>query len=130
MERDTDSDGIYDGAEVFPDNPSFDFESQTEYETDPTLFDSDGDGYGDKEEQDGVSGYELDPTTSDTDGDGLAENLEIGGWEVFHVTRTGDSQTQEVSSDPTIPDSNDDGMNDYQEFTNISRGPGTPTPTA
>ncbi len=60
--RDTDEDGLIDGAEV------------DEYGTDPTAADTDGDGLSDGEE---VITYGTNPTLKDTDGDGISDAIEV-----------------------------------------------------
>lgn len=54
----------------------------------------------------------------DGDGDGLADAIETRGWTV-NVTRTGgDVETRQVTSDPTLADTDGDGLDDLVEFQN------------
>lgn len=99
---DTDGDGI-------PDR----FETQV-YNTDPLRADTDGDGFSDREEI--VHGYN--PRGSgrlvdrDYDGDGLNDRLEIA-----------------FGSDPTVPDSNEDGVSDGAQVI-AAMSPTSTTPTS
>jgi hypothetical protein len=103
--------------------------------TGPTNIDSDGDGLVDGNVKIGELECELttshyghsqglftDPSMQDSDEDGLSDGLEIAGWEV-HILR--ESTKEEVKnwtthSNPTIVDSDSDGVNDYYEFENQS----------
>jgi len=66
-----------------------------------------------------ITGYPTNPTLADTDDDGLADNLELGGWEVYSITRSGDSSTWEVDSDPTKRYTFDTDLDDYEKYANI-----------
>ncbi|MCA9255151.1 MAG: hypothetical protein KDA33_05910, partial [Phycisphaerales bacterium] len=82
LERDTDGDGLADGQEVNVTG------------TNPLLADSDDDGLSDPQELQ----LGLNPNNPDTDGDGLNDLAEVNG-----------------ETDPTDPDSDDDGLKDGEE---------------
>ena len=64
-----------------------------------------------------------DPSTFDSDGDGLSDGQELGGWDVNVIgekTKERDSaQSRRVRSDPTIKDTDHDGLDDFNEFQNL-----------
>jgi len=64
-----------------------------------------------------------DPSTFDSDGDGLSDGQELGGWDVnviWEKTKERDSaQSRRVRSDPTIKDTDHDGLDDFNEFQNL-----------
>ncbi len=74
------------------------------------------------------AGVQVDPTSrifagiaptaadwTDTDGDGLADHLEQRGWTVAVMAVNGDVEARDVTSDPTLPDSDGDGLTDLEE---------------
>ncbi len=112
---DTDGDGLGDCDEVMV------------YYTDPTVDDTDGDGLSDYEE---IITYETSAIYDDTDGDGLSdyEEIVIYGTNATYNDTDGDNITDgdEVSGinisgiglrkmDPTSPDTDGDGLDDYSE---------------
>jgi hypothetical protein len=96
-------------AEALPDTDQDGISDQTEIEryfTDPNLFDSDGDGYGDGEElRNGFSPYNskagVKLEDSDADKDGLNDRMEIN----FHTN-------------PLVADTDGDGYTDGEEVKN------------
>ncbi|MDP9364633.1 MAG: hypothetical protein M3Q10_10490, partial [Chloroflexota bacterium] len=82
-----------------PDEDGLIDEEELEIGTDPTLFDTDGDGLGDGAEV-RADGWGTDPLESDTDGDGLADGDEL----FTHDT------------DPKLADSDEDGTDDGAEL--------------
>lgn len=54
--------------------------------------------------------------TIDTDGDGLADSAEQNGWTVTVHLSNGDIMQTTVTSDPTIADTDEDGLGDAQEL--------------
>ncbi|NHJ04321.1 MAG: hypothetical protein EAX90_05830 [Candidatus Heimdallarchaeota archaeon] len=130
--NDTDGDLLVDGYEVYTSG------------TDPTLWDSDGDLLNDKTEWEGVTdpldpdsdddlmfdGYEvffglkpLDPSDAheDPDGDTLDNLVEYGLWTDPHSAdtdndRISDSEEVKLGSNPTLADTDGDGLNDYAEI--------------
>ena len=112
---DTDADGLSDGYEI-------------EIGTDPQDYDTDGDGLLDWFELQ----YYSDPNDADTDDDGLPDYLEIAGW-LIEFAYNGHSHTMRVYSDPAIPDSDGDSVDDKDEYWSAlnprsgdSNGDGTP----
>ncbi|MCM8814047.1 MAG: thrombospondin type 3 repeat-containing protein, partial [Candidatus Omnitrophica bacterium] len=115
---DADSDGLNDSEEL----------NSSKY-----LYDSDNDGLNDDYElklglaprqhdsdRDGISdGMELlygtNPLNADTDTDGLTDFIEIAGW-VISLPYNGIALSIPVSSSPTIPDSDGDGLDDKTEY--------------
>jgi hypothetical protein len=51
----------------------------------------------------------------DTDSDGLPDNIEMRGWVLSVQLINGTTTTRTVTSDPTVADSDGDGLSDYQE---------------
>ncbi|MDG6224923.1 MAG: hypothetical protein QCI82_05350 [Candidatus Thermoplasmatota archaeon] len=118
VHSDTDGDGINDTDEKW---------------TDPLKWDSDGDLLGDKFEldlgylpddpdsdRDGLSDrmemiLGLDPLNKDTDGDGLTDLQEIEGW-VINFTYNGRSFEWHIVSNPGLPDTDGDGLDDRIEY--------------
>ncbi len=98
MAFDTDADGLSDGYEV--DNG-----------LNPRRHDTDGDGL--------IDWFEIQYGTNalqrDTDNDGLHDYLEIAGW-LVQFEYEGETFTMQVRSDPTVPDSDSDGLNDSMEY--------------
>jgi PKD repeat protein len=110
---DTDGDGLLDGSEHL---------GLRGYTTDPALADTDGDGLWDGfnitvagTPRIGERSMGTDPLNPDTDGDWLEDGLEVEGWTV-EVTRGGESTSYAVSSNPLLPDGDEDGLTDYQEW--------------
>ncbi len=95
---DTDGDGLNDKYEA-------------DIGTDPLRYDTDGDGLIDWFELQ----YDTDPMKADTDEDGLTDYLETTGWLISFNFR-GETFTTRVCSDPTVPDSDGDGLNDSEEY--------------
>ena len=90
----------------------------------PTVWDTDGDGLNDGQE---AYTYNTDPTKADTDSDGLSDYDEVMGTfgEVTNP-RDGDSDndglndkeelvTNPIHTDPNLADTDGDGLNDYDE---------------
>ncbi|MCP2505082.1 MAG: hypothetical protein NLN65_07290, partial [Candidatus Poseidoniaceae archaeon] len=71
--------------------------------------DRDGDGI--------IDGRSTDPLNPDTDGDGLLDGIEVMGWEIL-VVNNGVIKTW-VTSDPGLFDTDEDGLSDYDEFSNV-----------
>ena len=111
LDPDTDGDGLNDGLEV-------------RYGTDPTNEDSDGDCIPDGLEDanlngDYNAGAETNALASDTDGDGLADGQIGGVGEDLNCNgfRDSDENGRWVETDPRLPDSDFDGIPDYDEMT-------------
>ncbi len=51
----------------------------------------------------------------DTDGDGLSDSVEQAGWTVSVKTADGRTQQRDVTSDPTLADTDGDGLTDLDE---------------
>ncbi|MEZ4465725.1 MAG: MYXO-CTERM sorting domain-containing protein [bacterium] len=102
-DADTDRDGIPDGTEV----NGYRIASGDLVHTDPTRFDTDGDGLSDGAEDANQNGMqdegETDPLNPDTDADGLTDGIEVNG---------------ENPTDPTDFDSDNDGLPDGTEDAN------------
>ncbi|WP_276302697.1 hypothetical protein [Halorussus lipolyticus] len=136
---DTDGDTIYDAIE----RPSCGLRDGSGQclDTDPYLADTDGDGLSDSYEigeRKRVHGHEYtklysNPTVRDTDGDGLTDYQEVRGSFEMAVTRDPEASskylngqwpsdkrehlyTKTVDSDPLEYDTDDDGLNDRQEW--------------
>jgi hypothetical protein len=71
--------------------------------------DSDGDGI--------IDGRSTDPLNPDTDGDGLKDGIEVIGWEILVVNRG--VQHTHVTSDPGLWDTDEDGLSDFKEFSEV-----------
>jgi outer membrane protein OmpA-like peptidoglycan-associated protein len=89
------------------------------YHTDPTKYDTDGDGLSDGDE---VLKYHTDPLKPDTDGDGLSDGDEVFRYHTdpLKVDTDGDglSDYDEVKvyhTDPLNPDTDGDGLTDGEE---------------
>lgn len=61
--------------------------------------------------------YGTNATSGDTDDDGLGDYLEISGW-VIAFKYFGNDFTTRVCSDPSVPDSDGVGLDDYIEYLN------------
>ena len=70
-----------------------------------------------------IVGRSTDPTHGDTDLDGLLDGIEVGGWQILVVNRG--VQLTWVVSDPGLPDTDGDGLSDYQEFSSTCDGQGS-----
>jgi hypothetical protein len=105
----------------------------TNNETNPLLFDSDGDELGDGDEikpydikEDNITNpknYDSNPLKRDTDGDDLSDNLEVLGWNVFvywEATNEVIEGHDTIYSDPGQSDTDNDGLNDFDEFAQVS----------
>lgn len=128
---DTDLDGIPDYAELHM--PCYGNSSE-ECPTDPSSPDTDGDGISDFDElservlseletlEGFFVGFSIDPAASqqfgtdpsrvDTDGDGVADSDELFNPVVIALS---DGSIRRVRSDPTLADSDDDGLDDASE---------------
>ena len=88
------------------------------YVTDPTNPDTDGDGLYDGYSFNGIVG-ELSkgtsPVDNDTDDDQLSDGLEVFGWDIMVIV-DGEKQIRHVTSEPTKPDSDFDGLDDAMEY--------------
>lgn len=116
---DTDDDGLTDGQEVQDhasdplrqdtDRDDFTDEEEVEEDTEPSILDTDEDGLLDAEE---VFYSETDPRSADTDGDGFSDTREVEE----------DSNPDNAKSVPTKPrkDSDGDGLTDPREELNES----------
>ena len=71
--------------------------------------DSDGDGI--------IDGRSTDPLNPDTDGDGLKDGIEVIGWDILVVNRG--VQNVRVTSDPGLWDTDEDGLSDFKEFSEV-----------
>lgn len=71
--------------------------------------DKDGDGVTD--------GRSTDPLVEDTDGDGLKDGIEVMGWEILVVNK-GTNRVM-VVSDPGAWDTDEDGLSDFREFSEV-----------
>lgn len=123
--RDTDGDGLTDGEEVNGFNMQLRFGGAlTGVITDPLNPDTDGDTLPDGAERD----LGVDPRVNDgdmvfdDDGDGLVNFVETTGWTVttYPVSVTAHVQpaavTRNVTSDPSLRDTDGDGLDDQAEF--------------
>ncbi|MCK4615144.1 MAG: hypothetical protein KAU14_10105, partial [Thermoplasmata archaeon] len=107
LDSDSDNDGLLDGEEDKDGDGFTDVE-----ESSPLLIDTDGDGLSDYEEVwPGVDGYITDPADRDTDDDGLGDGVEVAGWDIIV-----NGATVHVSSNPTLKNSDGDGLRDELEF--------------
>jgi hypothetical protein len=95
---DTDGDGLGDDYEL-------------DIGTDVRSSDSDYDGMSDRFEH--SRGYN--PTSTDSDGDRLKDFFEYRGWAV-NFTYRGQDYYWMVNSDPSLADTDSDGINDYDEY--------------
>ncbi|MFB6080626.1 MAG: IclR-like transcriptional regulator [Haloferacaceae archaeon] len=127
MRRDTDADGLRDGAEMFrfgtsPTTPDTDGDgiadgAEVRLGTDPTRADTDGDGLADGVELHGST----DPTTADTDGDGVTDGSEVAmGTLPTRADTDGDGladgvEVRHAGTDPTAVDSDGDFLTDGME---------------
>jgi len=134
---DSDVDGLRDNVEVAssPVTVSVDGSSYTAWvTTDPTRWDTDGDGLGDGQERtlqthpvladtdydslsDGaeVVTYGSNPTRRDTDGDTLSDNVEVVA-RTLALTVNGGAQYRSVTTLPYAADSDGDGLRDDGEW--------------
>ncbi len=85
----------------------------------------DGGTSGEDEDSDAVVDEgETDPKKQDTDGDGLSDGIELGGWQIsVYYEATGEKKVgypKNVSSEPLEPDSDDDDLIDGAEFENAT----------
>jgi len=100
---DTDNDGLSD---------------KEEYELfgklNPRSVDTDNDGLTDYEE---VKIYQTEPNKQDSEvwPDGLKDGIEVNGWNI-----TVNGKVMRVSSDPTLYDTDGDGLSDYEEWQNLT----------
>jgi len=113
--KDTDSDGLEDGAEL------------NKYKTDPKNADTDGDNLKDGEE---VITYSTNPLKKDSDDDGLNDFAEVITYKSDPLKTDSDgdkiSDGDEVSkfkTNPTKKDSDNDGLDDYYELNTSKTDP-------
>ena len=130
---DTDSDGLYDAAEIAtgrdPNNADTDGDGIVDGFYDGQ--DTDGDGLSDVAETTLIAdgGYETDPTKADTDRDGLIDGDEISlGTDPNNRDSDGDNLTdgKEVNvykTNPLEKDTDGDGINDNREINLFSTDP-------
>lgn len=132
LDDDADNDGIIDGTEVFSFTTSAvltdtdgdtlsDYVEIFTYGTDPLSQDSDGDGLRDDEELSaGSDGYVTNPLSRDTDGDDLTDDFEVTTatlrLQLLAWPAGGASLPNQYLTDPTDPDTDDDGADDGQEI--------------
>ncbi|MEM7798065.1 MAG: LamG-like jellyroll fold domain-containing protein, partial [Chloroflexota bacterium] len=134
--QDADGDGLLPFSGGDPDNRSADMDDdglsdawEIDNGTDPRVADRDNDGLSDYWE----IFYDTNPYRADTDGDGLLDGEEFfrsqtnypwqaetepwtGGWTIIYdVDGNGDDLVIQVSADPTVIDTDDDGMIDTDE---------------
>jgi hypothetical protein len=90
-----------------------------EYETDPTVADTDEDGLNDSVE---INEYETDPTVADTDEDGLNDGEEINVHETSPLTANSDTddlndgeEVNKYGTDPNDADTDNDGIRDEND---------------
>jgi uncharacterized repeat protein (TIGR02543 family) len=95
--KDTDEDGVKDGVDALPSDPTETLDSDNDGIGDNADLDDDGDGYSDADE---VAIYHTDPKRGDSDGDGLSDPQEL---QTYHT-------------DPNLADSDNDGLNDGAEI--------------
>ncbi|HKZ90449.1 MAG TPA: Ig-like domain-containing protein, partial [Thermoplasmata archaeon] len=142
---DGDRDGLSDWAELVPADGGL--------PSDPTVADTDGDGLPDGEER---KTYASDPTLSDTDGDSLSDGFEVAYHEMA-LSVNGTSELRSVvtspisvdsdlddlrdeaewngatlsgfPTDPSDPDTDDDGLSDGDELAGRNRRPTNPLAT-
>lgn len=116
--EDTDGDGVMDGIEVV-------------YNIDPLLKDTDGDNLIDGLEDRNFNGKvdygEPNPRKKDTDLDNLCDGscrMQIGNSQVIFYGEDNDlsGDVGEHETDPTVRDTNGDGVTDYQAFFNCMAG--------
>jgi len=100
-ECDSDADGLDDGYEI-------------EHGYDPRAYDTDSDGVTDWFE----NTYETNVTDTDSDGDGLTDYQEISGWVISfdYLDNISLPFQMRVTSDPSINDTDDDGIGDLTEY--------------
>ncbi len=135
LTEDTTGDGLtdYDEIHEYGTDPSTedttgdglsDYDEIHEYGTDPSTEDTTGDGLSDYDE---IHEYGTDPTTTDTTGDGLSDYDEVHEYGTDPSTEdtTGDGLTDYMQVhdrnnefDPTVNDTNEDGVPDavYHEY--------------
>jgi hypothetical protein len=142
---DSDGDNLTDKAEVAGWKISFSYNGQPfsmQVWPDPLRVDSDGDGLTDYQEYrngfnprssdtdgDGIldpdegvvltAMAEIESSDMDSDADGLSDFFEKNGWEITFTDSQG-THTLLVTSDPLLPDTDFDGLNDAQEFALLS----------
>lgn len=62
----------------------------------------------------------INPDTVDSDGDGLSDIAEESGWEVTVFLANGEIVTRSVTSDPSMRDTDEDGVSDASEKTALT----------
>ena len=104
LDPDTDNDTLTDGQEVH------------DLDTDPTNPDTDNDGLNDNHEIE----LKTDPNNPDTDGEGLKDGEEIDG--CFYIEGSTDCSDRDFTQfNPTLPDTNNNGISDYDEALSQNR---------
>jgi len=102
------------------DADGLDYEDEQQFQTDPTVADTDGDGLTDGVE---VNEHETDPTAADTDDDGLTDGAEINTYGTNPTTADSDfdglndgAEVNTHETDPTTADTDADGLDDGAEI--------------
>ena len=72
-----------------------------------------------------TGGRSTNPLVSDTDGDGLLDGIEVMGWDILVVNKG--TNTVHVVSNPGKWDSDEDGLSDFREFSEICERGGNAT---
>jgi len=113
--KDTDADGLEDGAEL------------NKYNTDPKNADSDGDKLKDGEE---VITYSTNPLNKDTDDDGLDDFAEVVTYKSDPLKTDSDGdrlsdgdEVNKFKTNPTKKDTDNDGLEDYYELNTSKTDP-------
>jgi len=130
-DNDTDDDGLYDGNYSINNGNLYRYMGECALETNATNEDTDYDGLKDGIE---VFTHGTNPLLRDTDRDGLDDDIEINGWTVYAIVNQDELEdvieaeengeedlTQYMSSwdetsNPTLSDTDDDGLSDYWEY--------------
>ena len=115
LSTDTDSDGLNDIWEYNRNNEGYNYNPvNNDTDSDGTLDgdeDLDSDGLTNLEE---INTHGTDPMYEDSDGDTLWDGDEVKPWE---INKDGINNQYNYPSDPNKLDSDDDGLNDYEEVT-------------
>ncbi|MCW3991511.1 MAG: hypothetical protein NWE79_02295, partial [Candidatus Bathyarchaeota archaeon] len=115
---DRDHDGLLNGEETESNPRLYDTDGdglndhyEVENGLNPRLFDTDRDGLIDSEEL----LRKTNATDRDTDGDGLLDFMEVKGW-LIYFEYEGETFSILARSDPKVVDSDGDGVDDYMEY--------------